>query len=209
MWIYQKELEFPVCITKPDAKMAKLLLAQYGGPDSELAAGVRYLTQRFSMPDARVRATLNDIGTEELAHWEMLGTMITQCMRGLSCRELDEAGLAGYYVLHSGGVFPCDPNGVAFTTAYIACTGDPIADITEDMAAEQKARATYEHLMNMTCNEQIIEPLLFLRQREVVHFQRFGECLDILQNMSEEGRCGCDDPGDGWRMRNMGDMRRE
>lgn len=130
-------------------------------------------------------------GTDELAHWEMLGTMIHQCMQGLSCRELDEAGLAGYYVLHSGGVFPCDPNGVAFTTAYIACTGDPIADITEDMAAEQKARATYEHLMNMTCNEQIIEPLCFLREREVVHFQRFGECLNILQNMSEECRCGC------------------
>ena len=119
----------------------------------------------------------------------MLGVMIYQCMRGCSCQELDAAGLAGYYTMHSGGVFPCDPNGVPFNAGGIACTGDPIADITEDMAAEQKARATYEHLMNMTCNEQIIEPLLFLREREVVHFQRFGECLDILQNMPE-GMCG-------------------
>ena len=184
MWIYEKRLEYPVNITKPDLKMAKLLMAQYGGPDSELGAALRYLTQRFSMPDDRIRATLNDIGTEELAHWEMIGTMIHQCMQGATCEELKAAGLDGYYVVHSHGVFPVDPSGVPFTASYIQCTGDPIADISEDMAAEQKARATYEHLMNMTANEQVIEPLFFLREREIVHYQRFGECLDILQNLS-------------------------
>ena len=183
MWIYQKKHEFPVNITTPDLRMAKALLAQYGGPDSELAAGLRYLTQRFTMPDDRCRATLNDIGTEELAHWEMLGTMIYQCLRGASYAELDEAGMAGYYTMHDHGVFPADPNGVPFTTAYIACTGDPIADLVEDLAAEQKARATYEHLMTLTDDKSILDPLSFLREREIVHFQRFGECLEIVQNM--------------------------
>ena len=190
MWIYEKRLEYPVRITKPDPKMAKLLMAQYGGPDSELGAGLRYLTQRYSMPDDRIRATLTDIGTEEIAHWEMIATMITQCMQGASLEELSAAGLDGYYTMHGTGVFPADPNGVPFTSAYIACTGDPIADLTEDMAAEQKARATYEHLMNMTGNEQILEPLYFLREREVVHFQRFGECLEIIQG-SYNGRSSC------------------
>ena len=136
MWIYEKRLEYPVRITKPDPRMAKLLMAQYGGPDSELGAGLRYLTQRYSMPDDRIRATLTDIGTEEIAHWEMIATMITQCMQGASLEELTAAGLDGYYVMHSNGVFPADPNGVPFTTAYIACTGDPIADLSEDMAAD-------------------------------------------------------------------------
>ena len=192
MWIYQKNLMFPVQINKPDPRMAKLLMAQYGGPDSELGAGLRYLSQRFSMPDDRVKATLSDIGTEELGHWEMLGAMIRQCMQGCTCQELNDAGLAGYYIMHDHGVFPCDPNGVPFSSSTIAVTGDPVADLVEDMAAEQKARATYEHLINMTCNEQLIEPLCFLREREVVHFQRFGECLDIVQNMKGvKGCCRC------------------
>lgn len=134
------------------------------------------------------------VGTEEIAHWEMIATMITQCMQGASLEELTAAGLDGYYVMHSNGVFPADPNGVPFTTAYIACTGDPIADLSEDMAAEQKARATYEHLMNMTSNSQVIEPLYFLREREIVHYQRFGECLEIMQSI-KNGRsapsCRC------------------
>lgn len=131
--------------------MAKLLMAQYGGPDSELGAGLRYLTQRFSMPDDRIRATLNDIGTEEIAHWEMIGTMIHQCMQGATCEELKAAGLDGYYVVHSHGVFPADPNGVPFTTAYIQCTGDPIADISEDMAAD--AAIIQEQLFTKSSSE--------------------------------------------------------
>ena len=194
MWIYEKRLEYPVSITRPDPRMAKLLMAQYGGPDSELGAGLRYLTQRYSMPDDRVRATLTDIGTEEMAHWEMIAAMIHQCMKGASMEELTAAGLDGYYILHNHGVFPGDPNGVPFTSAYIQCTGDPIADLVEDMAAEQKARATYEHLMNMTGNSQIIEPLYFLREREIVHYQRCGECLEIMQSI-KNGRsapsCRC------------------
>ncbi len=191
MWIYQKELEYPVNITKANPRMAKLLLAQYGGPDSELGAAVRYLTQRYSMPDDRVKATLTDIGTEELAHWEILGAMIRQCMCGCSCAELDAAGLNGYYVMHDHGVYPCDPNGAPFSALALACTGDPIADLTEDLSAEQKARATYEHLMNMTDCAEIIEPLYFLREREVVHFQRFGECMEIVQALQNSARPSC------------------
>ena len=194
MWNYEKRLEYPVSITRPDPRMAKLLMAQYGGPDSELGAGLRYLTQRYSMPDDRVRATLTDIGTEEMAHWEMIAAMIHQCMKGASMEELTAAGLDGYYILHNHGVFPGDPNGVPFTSAYIQCTGDPIADLVEDMAAEQKARATYEHLMNMTDNAQILEPLYFLREREIVHYQRFGECLEIVRGILDgrpSSSCRC------------------
>ena len=194
MWIYEKRLEYPVSITRPDPRMAKLLMAQYGGPDSELGAGLRYLTQRYSMPDDRARATLTDIGTEEMAHWEMIAAMIHQCMKGASMEELTAAGLDGYYILHNHGVFPGDPNGVPFTSAYIQCTGDPIADLVEDMAAEQKARATYEHLMNMTDNAQILEPLYFLREREIVHYQRFGECLEIVRGILDgrpSSSCRC------------------
>ena len=190
MWIYEKKLQYPVKITCPDLRMAKMLMAQYGGPDSELAAGLRYLTQRYSMPDDRCRAMLTDIGTEEIGHWEMIAAMIFQCMRGASIEEIKCAGLDGYYTMHSRGLFPADPNGVPFTTAYIQCTGDPIADLTEDMAAEQKARATYEHLMTLTDNPEIIDPLRFLREREVVHFQRFGECLSIVQMLQCEKRGG-------------------
>lgn len=182
MWIYQKKTEFPINITSPDPRMAKALMAQYGGPDSELGAATRYLTQRFTMPDDRVKAIVNDIGTEELAHWEMLGVMIFQCMRGASLCDIEEAGLLGYYTMHGRGVYPADPNGVPFTAAYIQSTGDPITDIVEDMAAEQKARTTYEHLMSLTDNPEIIAPLRFLREREVVHYQRFGEALAILQS---------------------------
>lgn len=191
MWIYQKNLMFPVSITKPDPRMARLLMAQYGGPDSELAAGLRYLSQRYSMPDDRVKATLTDIGTEELGHWEMLGAMIRQCMTGATCAELNEAGLAGYYIMHDHGVYPCDPNGVPFSASVLAVTGNPIADLVEDMAAEQKAKVTYENLMNMTDNSQILEPLYFLREREVVHFQRFGECLEIVQRAQGHTHNGC------------------
>ena len=155
MWIYQKQLEYPVNITTPNPRMAKALMAQYGGPDSELAAGCRYLTQRFSMPDNRVKATCNDIGTEEIAHWEMIGTMIHQCLRDATLKDIEAAGLMGYYTMHSKGVYPADPNGVPFTAAYLQCTGDPIADITEDMAADaamskrqhfaQKKRSTVPH----------------------------------------------------------------
>lgn len=189
MWIYEKKLQYPVRITSPDPRMARLLFAQYAGPDSELSAGLRYLSQRYSMPDARCRATLNDIGTEELAHWEMIATMIHQCMRGVSISEIKAAGLDNYYTMHDSGVYPSNPSGVPFTSAYIQCTGDPVADLHEDLAAEQKARATYEHLIQLTDNPEVIDPLRFLRQREVVHFQRFGECLMIIHELMGKTKC--------------------
>ncbi|MBQ7061487.1 MAG: manganese catalase family protein [Clostridia bacterium] len=187
MWIYQKKLEFPVNITVPDLRLAKLLLAQYGGPDSELAAGMRYLTQRFTMPDDRIRATLNDIGTEEIAHWEIVGVMIRQSVRGATLAQLENAGLDACYALHGKGIYPADPNGVPFTASYIQSTGDPIADITFDLAAEEGARAAYERLMNLTDSEEYLAPLRFLRAREIVHYQRFGECLDILNALYPGG----------------------
>ena len=148
MWIYQKKLEFPINISNPDLRIAKALMAQYGGPDSELGAGMRYLTQRFSMPDDRVKATLNDIGTEEISHWEMIGTMIHQTMECASLADIEAAGLAGYYTLHGKAVYPADPNGVPFTASYIQATGDPIADIMEDLAAEGATEYAQHFLMS-------------------------------------------------------------
>ena len=179
MWKYEKKLQYPVNIKNKDLKMAKCLLAQYGGPDGEFAAAMRYLNQRYTMPDKRGFALLNDIGTEELAHVEMIATMVTQLMKGATVKELMDAGLSAQYVQHDHAIFPVDANGVPFTSAYFATTGDWNADLTEDMAAEQKARVTYEHLMDMTNDPDLLAPLSFLRQREIVHFERFKELRDI------------------------------
>lgn len=175
MWSYKKKLEYPVNIVKRDLKMAKYLMAQYGGPDSELAAALRYLNQRYTMPDDKGKALLTDIATEELAHIEMIAAMIAQLTKGASIKELEAASLGGHYTMHDNGLFPANPNGVPFTSSYIETTGDYIADIESDMAAEQRARATYEHLMDMTNDVDVLAPLAFLRQREVVHYQRFKE----------------------------------
>ena len=179
MWKYEKKLQYPVNIKNKDLKMAKCLLAQYGGPDGEFAAAMRYLNQRYTMPDKRGFALLNDIGTEELAHVEMIATMVTQLMKGATVKELMDAGLSAQYVQHDHAIFPVDANGVPFTSAYFATTGDWNADLAEDMAAEQKARVTYEHLMDMTNDPDLLAPLSFLRQREIVHFERFKELRDI------------------------------
>ena len=187
MWKYEKKLEYPVNIQKKDLKMAKYLLSQYGGPDSELAASLRYLNQRYSMPDERGYALLNDIGTEEMAHVEMIATMVKQLMKGSTPDELAAAGLTGQYVQHDHALFPTDANGVPFTSAYFQATGDWNADLMEDMAAEQKARVTYEHLMNMTSDPDLLAPLAFLRQREVVHFNRFKELRDYYLKKYSKG----------------------
>ena len=175
MWAYEKRLEYPVNITKKDLKMAKYLNAQYGGPDGELAAALRYLNQRYTMPDDRGRALLTDIGTEELSHIEMIATMISQLTAGATIEELEKIGMGGHFTMHDHGLFPTDPNGVPFSSKYIETSGDYIADLESDMAAEQRARATYEHLMDMTNDQDILAPLAFLRQREIVHYQRFKE----------------------------------
>jgi spore coat protein JC len=181
MWIYEKKLEYPIKIKNPNPQMAKVIITQYGGPDGELAASVRYLSQRFSMVTPEARAVLNDIGTEELAHLEMVGSMVRQLIQGASIEEIKAAGMDAYYSDHDKGVYPQSAAGVPFTAAYLQVKGDPVTDLTEDMGAEQKARSTYEWLINQADDPDVIEPLKFLREREVVHFQRFGEALRIVQ----------------------------
>ena len=182
MWKYEKKLEYPINITRKDLNLAKSMMAQYGGPDSELAASLRYLNQRYTMPDEKGFALLTDIGTEEMAHWEMIATMIQQLMKGATIEELKEHGLSGYYTQHDHANFPVDASGVPFTTAYIEATGDYWADLESDMAAEQRARVTYEKLINQTKDPDVIAPLTFLRQREVVHYNRFKELRDYYIN---------------------------
>ena len=181
MFKYNKKLQYPINIDKKDLKMAKYLVTQYGGANGELGAALRYLNQRFTMPDDRGKALLTDIGTEELGHVEMLETMIYQLMKDATLEELKEAGLDSHYAEHAKALFPTDSNGVPFTTTYFATTGDPLADIAEDMAAEQKARAVYENLIDLTDDPNVIGPLLWLRQREVVHFNRFKELYDFYK----------------------------
>ena len=182
MWIYEKKLEFPVKITKPDARLAKIMIEQYGGADGELAASLRYLSQKFTMVTPEAKATLNDIATEEFAHLEMMGTIVHQLTQGLTKDEILAAGLDPYYVNHGLGVYPSSAAGVPFTAAYLQSKGDPITDLYEDMAAEQKARSTYEYLIDLTDDPDVLAPLRFLREREIVHFQRFGEALDYARD---------------------------
>lgn len=186
MWIYEKKLEFPVKIKNSNAELAKIMIEQYGGGDGELAASLRYLSQKFTMVTPQAKAALNDIGTEELAHLEMMGTIVKQLTQNLSAADIKAAGLDAYYVAHGLGVYPSAANGTPFTAAYLQSKGDPITDLYEDMAAEQKARSTYEYLINLTDDPDVLAPLRFLREREVVHFQRFGECLDIVRDSLAE-----------------------
>lgn len=178
MFSYQKRLQYPVNITKKDLRMAKYLITQYGGSNGELAAALRYLNQRYTMPDNRGKALLTDIGTEELAHIEMISTMIYQLMKDATMEEIKAAGLDAHYAEHNRALYPTDANGMPFTVTYFATTGDPIADLQEDMAAEQKARAVYENLIDLTTDPDVIAPLVWLRQREIVHFARFKELHD-------------------------------
>ena len=175
MFKYVKSLEYPINIKKKDIRMAKYIVTQYGGANGELAAALRYLNQRYNMPDDKGKALLTDIGTEELGHVEMICTMIYQLTKDASIKELKEAGLDTFYAEHGTSLFPSDSNGVPFSATYFAAVGDPLADISEDMAAEQKARAIYENLINLTNDPDVIGPLLFLRQREIIHFNRFKE----------------------------------
>ena len=178
MWKYEKTLQYPVNIKKKDLNMAKYLVTQYGGANSELAAAWRYLNQRYNMPDDRGKALLTDIGTEELAHIEIISAMIYQLTKDATVEEMKKAGLGRHYAEHGIDLYPTDANGVPFTTAYFAAVGDPLANLSEDMAAEQKARAVYENLIDLTDDPDVIGPLLVLRQREVVHFNMFKELYE-------------------------------
>lgn len=186
MWIFDKKLEYPVKIKTPNPRLAKYIITQYGGPDGELAASLRYLSQRFSMPTQQAKAILNDIGTEELAHLEIVGTMVTQLTKDASIEQIKKDDFGAYYADHDRAVYPVSASGTPFTAAYIQSKGDPIADLHEDLAAEEKARATYEYLLTLADDPDVKDPLRFLRQREIVHFQRFGEALRIVQDKLAE-----------------------
>jgi len=181
MWVYEKKLEYPIKIKNANPRMAKYIITQYGGPDGELGASLRYLSQRFSMPTEEAKAILNDIGTEELAHLELVGSIVSQLTKNIPPKILEEQGLGGYYTDHDHAIYPVSASGVPFSAASIQSKGDSIADLYEDLAAEQKARATYENLIRLCDDPDVIDPLRFLREREVVHFQRFGEALMIVQ----------------------------
>ncbi|MBQ1433032.1 MAG: manganese catalase family protein, partial [Ruminococcus sp.] len=177
MWQYEKKLQYPVNIKNPNPALAKVIVSQLGGPDGELAASLRYLSQRFAAPCREVQAMLTDIGTEELAHLEMIGTILYQLTRNLSMKEIKESGFDTYFVDHTTGIYPVAASGVPFTAAYFESKGDPIADLNEDLAAEQKARVTYDNILRLADDPDVRDPIKFLREREIVHYQRFGESL--------------------------------
>lgn len=175
MWIYEKRLEFPVNIKEPNAKMAMFIMSQYGGPDGEMGASMRYLSQRYSMPYKECKAVLTDIGTEELAHLEIVAAIIHQLTRNLTAEQLAEQGFGPYYIDHATGIWPQAAGGVPFNACEFQSKGDIITDLHEDMAAEQKARSTYDNILRVVTDYDVCEPIKYLREREVVHYQRFGE----------------------------------
>lgn len=192
MWEYQKKLQFPINIKNPNPKLAAFIVSQYGGPDGELGASMRYLSQRFSMKDDMAKALLTDIGTEELAHLEMVGTIIHQLTKNATTGEIEKSPMAAYYIDHAKGVYPAAASGNPWKAEYIGVKGDPIADLVEDLAAEQKARVTYDNILKMCDDADVANVIKYLREREVVHFQRFGECLNKIQeNIKAKKVKGC------------------
>ncbi len=175
MWIYERKLQYPVKIKNPNPALASMIISQLGGPDGELAASMRYLNQRYGMPYREVSDLLTDIGTEELGHLEMVSAIIYQLTRNLSVDQIKGTPFEPYYVDHTTGVYPIAASGVPFDIKYVGVKGDPLADLAESQAAEQKARVTYDNLIRLSDDPDVTDPLRFLREREVVHFQRFGE----------------------------------
>lgn len=190
MWSYQKKLQYPVNIKNTNPKLAAYVVSQYGGPNGELAASLRYLSQRYSMPDDMTRALLTDIGTEELAHLEIVGTIVRQLAKNATDEQIENSPFGAYFMNHGRGVFPADATGVPFNAMAIAVTADPIADLVEDLAAEQKARVVYDNILKVSDDPDVNDVIKFLREREVVHFQRFGEALDQIQNRKPK-KCYC------------------
>ena len=186
MWRYEKRLQYPVNITTPNPKMATFIMSQYGGPDGEMGASMRYLSQRYAMPYKECKGTLTDIGTEELAHLEIVAAIIHQLTKGLTADQLVEQGFGPYYIDHTTGIWPQAAGGIPFNACEFQSKGDAITDLHEDLAAEQKARTTYDNLIRIIENPEVREPLKFLRAREVVHFQRFGEALEKIKSKLDE-----------------------
>jgi spore coat protein JC len=182
MWIYEKKLQYPVKIATPNARLAGMIITALGGPDGEMGAATRYLNQRYTMPDGRVIATLTDVGSEELGHQEIVAAIVYQLTRNLTRDEIIAGGFDKYYVNHGSGIYPASSSGEPFSAMAIASKGDPLADITEDLAAEQKARAMYDSILRLSDDPDVNDAIRYLRQREIVHFQRFGEAMEILKN---------------------------
>ena len=181
MWNYEKRLQYPVKITQPNAKIAQVIMSQYGGPDGEMGASLRYLSQTYSMSNRKVAGLLTDIGTEELAHLEIVASIVRQLTKGLSAKQLEEAGFAPYYIDHTAAIWPQAAGGIPFNACEFQSKGDPITDLTEDLAAEQKARTTYDNILRLVKDQEVCDPIRFLSEREIVHFQRFGEGLRMIQ----------------------------
>ena len=179
MSVYQKKLQYPVRIKNPNPALARIIITQYGGPDGELGASLRYLSQRFSMPYPELKGILTDIGTEELGHLEMIGTIVHQLTRNLTIDQIQEGGFDAYFVDHTAGIYPQSAGGTPWNAMSMAVKGDVITDLTEDMAAEQKARTTYDNILRLSDDPDVNDVIRFLREREIVHFQRFGEALRI------------------------------
>ena len=186
MFIYEKKLQYPVKIEHPNPKLASIIISQYGGPDGELGASLRYLSQRYSMPFDELKGWLTDIGVEELGHLEMVGAIVHQLTRNLKDSQIQDSSFAPYFVDHTTGVYPTFASGTPWTAATIAVKGDPIADLTEDLAAEQKARVTYDNILRLSDDPDVNNVIKFLRQREINHFQRFGEALQLLREKLDQ-----------------------
>lgn len=185
MWQYEKKLQYPVNIKNPNPALAKVIISQLGGPDGELAASLRYLSQRYTAPCREVQAILTDIGTEELAHMEMISAILYQLTKGLSIKEIKESGFDTYFVDHTTGIYPVAASGVPFTASYFQSKGDPLTDLHEDLAAEQKARTTYDNILRLADDPDVRDPIKFLREREIVHFQRFGDAQQTKSNIKK------------------------
>ena len=181
MFVYNKKLQYPVKIDKPNPRLASIIITQYGGPDGELGASLRYLSQRYSMPFDELKGLLTDIGTEELGHLEMVGAIVHQLTRNLKDSQIKDSAFAPYFVDHTTGVFPNPASGGVYNTGMMQVKGDPMADLTEDLAAEQKARVTYDNILRLSDDPDVNDVIKFLREREVVHFQRFGEAVQLLR----------------------------
>lgn len=194
MFVYEKKLQYPVRIKQSNPALAKIIISQYGGPDGELGASLRYLSQRYSVPYPEIKAILTDIGTEELGHLEMVGTVVYQLTRNLTAEEIKDAGMDAYFVDHTTGVYPAAASGMPFTAAALAVKGDIITDLHEDLAAEQKARTTYDNILRYCDDPDVKDVIRFLRQREIVHYQRFGEALRIVTDKLDSKNFYCFNP---------------
>ena len=182
MWTYEKRLQYPVNIQNPNPMLAKVIITQFGGPHGELGASQRYLSQRYSVPYGQVKGVLTDIGTEELAHMEMVCAIVHQLTRNMTIEQIEQGGFSDYFVDHTAGLYPVAASGQTFDANTFASTGDIIADLTEDLAAEQKARLSYDNILRLVDEPDVRDPIKFLREREIVHFQRFGESLRLVQD---------------------------